>query len=234
MLPSYLNYFSEIMPFIFCIYFLKKNKSKDIKVFFVYTIFLFISIIAVIIFRYILRSHETYILFDRFFIIAEYTLISQFFAYNIQNLTLKKATQYSVIPFSLFSLLDYLTTINQSFSYYPLVAECLLFPIIIIIFFYEKMKFSTKYPIYASPAFWIAIAFLIFSTGNFFLFLFSKLLLLNADNKPLYNDIYGFFTILKNVLLCIAIVVVKNFKNNDEEFKININLELEAFPLPKL
>ena len=95
--------------------------------------------------------------------------------------------------------------------------------------FYEKMKYSTKFPIYLSPAFWIAVAFLIFSTGNFFLFLFSKMLLQDSDNKHLYNDIYGFFTILKNILLCTAVIVYKNSKIKDEQSNININLEMDTF-----
>ncbi|MEO7581668.1 MAG: hypothetical protein ABIS74_01640 [Ferruginibacter sp.] len=134
-----------------------------------------------------------------------------------------------MIPFLLFSLYDYVSSINKVFTYYPLVLECLLFPVIIIFFFYEKMKYSTKYPIYLAPAFWIGVAFLIFSTGNFFLFLFSKMLLQNTENKELYNNIYGFFTILKNVLLCIAIVVAKNSNVKDETPNINVNLELENF-----
>jgi hypothetical protein len=91
------------------------------------------------------------------------------------------------------------------------------------------MKYSTKYAIYLSPAFWIAVAFLIFSTGNFFLFLFSKMLLQNSENKHLYNDIYGFFTIVKNILLCTSVMVAKNSKIKDDPPNININLELETF-----
>lgn len=217
------------MPFIFCIYFLKKSDSKDLKVFFVYTILLFTSIIAVITFRYIFKSYQSYILFYRFFIIAEFTLISNFFFHNIIQFRLKQTIRFLIIPFSLFSLYDYMSSINQEFSYYPLVLECLLFPIIIILFFYEKMKYSNRFPIYLSSSFWIAVGFLIFSTGNFFLFLFSKMLLQNSDNKNLYNNIYGFFTILKNILLCVGVIVSRNSAIKNEESNININLELEAF-----
>ena len=91
------------------------------------------------------------------------------------------------------------------------------------------MKYSTKYPVYSSPAFWIAVAFLIFSTGNFFLFLFSKLFVQGLNSKLLYNNIYGFFTILKNILLCTGIVIAKNYKIEDERSDINTNLELDSF-----
>ena len=217
------------MPFIFCICFLKKSDSKDLKVFFVYTILLFISIIAVITFRFIFKSYNSYLLYNRFYLVAEYILISQFFVLNITSIKLRKVMGYSIIPFTLFSIYDYVSSIGHPFTFYPLVFECLLFPAIIILFFYEKMKHSNKYPIYLSPAFWIGVAFLIFSTGNFFLFLFSKLLLQNDNNINLYNNIYGFFTILKNILLCIGIIVAKNYKIQDERSDINTNLELDSF-----
>jgi len=91
------------------------------------------------------------------------------------------------------------------------------------------MKYSTKFPIYLSASFWIAVAFLIFSTGNFFLFLFSKMLLTNEENKHLFNDIYGLFAILKNIFLCTAIVVYKNSSIKDEQSNMDINLEFDSF-----
>ena len=210
-------------------YFFKKNNSKDIKVFFVYTLLLFTSIIAVLTFRYFLKSYQTYLIFYRCFIILEFALISLYFAKNITQVKIRIFIRLLIVPFSTYSVYDYITSINQDFTYYPLVLECLLFPIIIILFFHEKIKYSTKYPIYLSSGFWIAVGFLIFSTGNFFLFLFSKILLQNLDNKNMYNIIYGFFTILKNIFLCVAVIVSKNSKITVDSSNISINLELEAF-----
>ena len=217
------------MPFIFCMYFLKKNTYKDLRAFFIYTLILFISVLAVITFRYFLKSYSPYLIFYRFFIVGEFSLVTLFFSYTVINKQAKKVIQFLLIPFFLYSIYDFISTYNQKFTYYPLVLECLLFPLIIIFFFYEKMKYSTKFPIYLSPSFWIAVGFLIFSSGNFFLFLFSKLLLQNEQNKDLYNHIYGFFTVLKNIFLCTAVVIAKNSRIEDDEPNINIDLELETF-----
>src|SRR5687768_6501847 len=124
------------MPFIFCIYFLQKNKSKDLKAFFLYTILLFISVSAVIIFRYFIKSYSTYLIFYRFFIIGEFSLIALFFSLNIFSAQARKTIRLIIIPFILFSIFDFLTE-KASFTYYPLVLECTLFPLIIIYFFYE-------------------------------------------------------------------------------------------------
>jgi len=231
-LSTYIIYLSETTPFIFCIYFLRKNKSKDLKVFFVYTALLFISILAVLSCRYIFKSYNLYLLFYRFFIVGEFALISHFFALSIVNKKAKQAIRFAFIPFALFSLYDYISyTLSASgeFTYYPLVLECLLLPLIIIFFFYEKMKYTTQFPVYLSAGFWIAVGFLVFSSGNFFLFLFSKWLLQNKENKDLYNHIYDFFTILKNIFLCIGIVIFKNSKTQEDKTDININLEFDGF-----
>lgn len=216
------------MPFIFGLYFLKKSDSKDLKVFFVYSAVLFLSIVVLVTLRYGFKSYSAYLLYNRFYLVAEFALISQFFVHNIRNPKLKKSVYFLIFIFFVFSIFDYFTSINQPFTYYPLALECILFPFIILLFFYEKMKYSTKYAIYLSPAFWIAVAFLIFSTGNFFLFLFSKMLLQNPEYKKLYNDIYGTFTILKNILLCAAVIVAKNSTIKNDPSTINVNLELDT------
>jgi len=216
------------MPFIFCLHFLKKRASKDLKVFFVYCSVLFLSIVLLLLFRYVFKSYSAYLLYNRFYLIAEFALISQFFVYNIRQPKLKKVVNFLFLPFLVFSVLDYITSQNQPFTYYPLAFECILFPFIILLFFYEKMKYDSKYPVYYAPAFWIGVAFLIFSTGNFFLFLFSKMLLQNKENKILYNDIYGTFTILKNILLCVAVIVAKNSRNNEKSSNIDVTIQLDT------
>ena len=193
-----------------------------------YSTVLFLSIIVLITLRYGFKSYTAYLLYNRIYLITEFALISQFFIYNIRNIKLKKTVYFLIFAFVVFSFYDYITSINQPFTYYPLAFECILLPFIILLFFYEKMKYNTQYAIYLSPAFWIAVAFLIFSTGNFFLFLFSKMLLQNPESKKLYNDIYGTFTILKNILLCTAVIVAKNSTIKDDKSNIEVTLELET------
>lgn len=218
------------MPFIFWLFFYKKNASKDIKVFFVYTLLLFMSILVLLVCRYVIKSYTIYIFFDRVYLLAEFALVSRFFFYVMSQPRLKKITQFLIIPFICFSTYDYIISDNNHLPYNPLVLECFLFTFIIVLFFYEKMIYSTKAPIYTSHSFWIAIAFLIFSTGNFFLFLFSNLLLENGQNSTLYLIVYGSFTILKNIFLCIAISVAsRNSQVSKEYDDLDINLPFENF-----
>ena len=55
------------------------------------------------------------------------------------------------------------------------------------------------------------------------------MLLIDEDNKHLFNDIYGFFAILKNIFLCTAIIVYKNSSIKDDQPNIDINLEFDSF-----
>lgn len=55
---------------------------------------------------------------------------------------------------------------------------------------------------------------------------------MNVENKHLYNNIYGSFTILKNILLCTGVLIARNFAVPDESPHIDVNLELETPFLP--
>ncbi|MES2894334.1 MAG: hypothetical protein V4725_20110 [Bacteroidota bacterium] len=197
------------------------------KAFFLYATILFFSVIGVIITRYFTKSYPTHLVLYRLFIVGEFWTISLFFAANIVSHFAKKLIRAGIFLFTLFSLYDYFS--SEPSPSYPLVLECTFFSAIIIYFFYERMKYSTKFPIYLAPSFWIGVGFLIFSTGNFFVFLFSKLLLQDQENRNLFNHIYGFFTILKNVLLCIAVVVAKNFMPPEAPSKTYPALEFDSF-----
>lgn len=65
-------------------------------------------------------------------------------------------------------------------------------------------------PLYKKAFFWIAIAFFIYSAGNFFLFLFKNSSKQDENFQIQYTIIYSTFTILKNVLLCIGLYLNKN------------------------
>ncbi len=152
--------------------------------------------------------------------------MAYFFAFNIKVLSIKRLLLFSIIPFGLFSIFDFVTSKGNGFTFYPQVLECIVFIFGIVFIFYEKMETDLTTPIYQSYFFWVAIAFLIFFAGNFFLFLFSKFSEVMENSDVLrfqYQIILGTFTIVKNILLCIAIYLTKfnkgNLKSSDETIK---------------
>ncbi|MBL0147081.1 MAG: hypothetical protein IPP48_16560 [Chitinophagaceae bacterium] len=119
----------------------------------------------------------------------------------------KKIVLFAIIPFVLLSILDFTTSIKGTFSFVPLVVECLVILTYILYFFYEKMRSDIFTPAYQTRAFWIAVAFTLFCSGNFFLFLYSNNSVKDDLYKLQYTIIYSTFTILKNLFICIGLSI---------------------------
>lgn len=107
----------------------------------------------------------------------------------------------------------------------PLSVEHILLLIFIIYYFFEVMQQSVIEPIYQRAIFWISVAFIINSAGNFFLFLYSK----NSYNddvfKRQYTIIYTTVTVIKNLLLCISIFIKESpqIESDKEVFDIDLD-----------
>lgn len=184
-----------------------------------YLSLLFVLFIPVFYFKFITPNTEYRLIFLRIFLIVEFSLISLIFYYNIKRIFFKKITLYLIFPFILFSGYDYFITEKATFSYVPLVVECLILLVYILYFFYEKVQTYTTIPIYQNKIFWIGVAFTIYCAGNFFLFLYANNVTKNAEFLYYYTLIYSTFTILKNILLSIGIIIKQpDFNAKDPDF----------------
>lgn len=81
-----------------------------------------------------------------------------------------------------------------------------------IFYFYEQLTKPTignQLFLYNTPSFWIVIAFLIYFSGTFFLYIYSQNKDLSTDNdfKTQYAIINSIFILLENILLGIAMLV---------------------------
>lgn len=171
-------------------------------------------LIPVFYFRFIEKSDTWRLFFLRIFLLIEFTLISFVFYYNIRNRILKQVIRFTPILFAAFSFYDYSITPGNDFSYQPLAAECLILLVYLIYFFYEKIQINTSVPIYQTKIFWIAVAFIIYSSGNFFLFLYSNNPVKDEEYFFQYTIIYSTFAILKNIALCTGILINQPDENN--------------------
>ena len=101
-------------------------------------------------------------------------------------------------------------------------------------FFYNKIQNDLNASIYFQPVFWISVGFLIYFSGNFFLFLFSRSMINDPEFRIQYTIIYDSVTIIKNIFICTAIIV--NTKNDEQISNLNknINIDLDTeYPLIK-
>ena len=113
----------------------------------------------------------------------------------------------SVVSYFIFCLYSFLIQKVPSMPFTPASVEHILLLIFIIYYFFEIIQHVTLEPLYQRAIFWISVAFIINSSGNFFLFLYSK----NSYGDPSFNTqytlIYSTVTILKNVLLCVSVPI---------------------------
>ena len=163
----------------------------------------------------------------RIFLVLEFILICFFYKTIFKSIRIKKTLTILPLLFIVFCLYNYIKSSKTEFDFAPLVTECLFFTVVILYYFYERIMYNFTIPLYQLPSFWISVAFLIYFSGNFFLFLFSKII----ENEPGFADqytlIYSSITIIKNIFLCIALLVNKNtvdYKDFSSEIP-NLNVE---------
>ncbi len=125
-----------------------------------------------------------------------------------------------------YCIYDFVIEKGQGFAFFSLIIECLILLIALLFILFEKMKYSVSVPLPQTSFFWISVAFILYFAGNFFLFLYSKNSYHDETFKAQYTIIYSFVTILKNILLCISILIndLTNSKNNP-----NLNTHLDSF-----
>lgn len=215
-LLSFLTYTFELLPFILCTIFLKKILSTiDGKAFFIYILVYGIFILSVLYARYLIENLAITSILRRLALLFEFTLLCNYYNHILLNKKFKYLFLPAIIFFIFFSFYDYHISTERQNSFLPLVIQCLFFILIIIYSFYEKIQYNLSTPIYLSMDFWVSTGLLLYFSGNFFLFLYSKTAIKNELFKFQYNLVYDFFTIIKDILLCVSVFLnYHNIPNN--------------------
>jgi hypothetical protein len=185
-----------------------------------------ILILILVNFRYINPNKGIYFFSARIHTIIEFSLLAYIFSLIIKSKAFQKISLFASIPFFILCLSDYISTSSPSIAYIPLLIECLFFIILILYFFFEKIKQDANEPLFITFIFWFAVAFLINFSGNFLLFVYSETSENEPDFKINYAIIYSTVTVIKNILLCIAATMKENFnsqKNTGNEALKNMN-----------
>lgn len=205
------------MPCIFCLSGLKHLRARDTRFFFIYLLVLSFFSLSLLVLREF-GYRDTYGLkLQTVYPIFEISLVSIFF-YNVFK------TKYKgLILFSGASILIILFIVSflkplETLPFLPLVLEEIFFLLVILFFFYEKIKYITETPLYTIPNFWIALGFLTYFSGTFFLYLISiSVQNKDAEYRQQYNFVVACFSVLKNILFCLAIYTNKiNEKKNEK------------------
>lgn len=199
--------------------------TKERKVFFLYTIVIAILVIIGFSILYIFKSRENYYLVVRVYNVIEYSILAYFFSLFIKNKIIVKAFLYSTLVYFVFCIYDFIKEKGPEMPFVPFTVEHMLLLCFIIYYFFEVMQETVVEPIYQKAIFWISVAFIINSSGNFFLFLFSKNSFNDEIFKRQYTIIYAGVTFIKNLFLCISILVKENNESITPHHPFNIDLD---------
>ena len=199
--------------------------TKERKVFFLYTIAIAILVVVGFSLLYVYKSKENYFLAVRVYNVIEYTLLAYFFSLYIVNKTAKNVLFGSIFIYFIFCLYSFIKTAVPEMPSITFTVEYIFLLCFIIYFFFEVMQESVVEPIYQRAIFWISVAFIINSAGNFFLFIYQK----NSYNDEIfqrqYTTIYTTVTVIKNLLLCISILIKETPKISSSTETFDIDLD---------
>lgn len=194
-----------------------------------YTVTIALLITVGLIARYGFESFRAYYLVTRFYNVIEYSILAYLFYLHIKNKVVKNILLFSVLPFAIFAIYDFFKADKPALPFIPLILEYLIILIFIIYFFFEVIQESVVEPIYHKSIFWVSVAFILNFSGNFFLLLSS----VNSFEDEVFRDtftiVYSSVTILKNVLLSIAVYTKENKSENDQYSGMRFESELDNY-----
>jgi len=200
-------------------------KTKGKKVFFLYTILVSILVILGFSLNYVYNHKESYHLVVRIYLVIEYSVLIYFFSLYIRGRFLRKLLLISVFGYFLFSIYSFIYSSKSELPFVTGSVEHILLLLLIIAYFFEVMQESVVEPIYQKAIFWISVAFIINSAGNFFLFLYSR----NSFNDEIFQRqftiIYTTVTIIKNLLLSVSIFIKEKDESQSPDNFFDIDLD---------
>ncbi len=206
MLP-FLSSISGLLPIIFLLVFLKRNKEGMLLVVFVYALISFSVDVS-----YVLVKSESYRFYAAScFTIIELTLFTIFLYLNIESAAIKRVLIFCSLAFFPFAIYSMIKITDPKFDSVPASIECILIISYCILFFYEQLKTPEISFVYSSKRFWIIIAILLYLAATFILFVSTAYM--TEEERKAYWAIALIANIIKNILLCVAFTM-RAEKNN--------------------
>ena len=165
----------------------------------------------------ILQIEASYLYY--LFSLFEFCFFAWYFYLVIHNSKIKQLLSFITAAFVIFVLIDYFFLRNKtSFNSISSGIETVLIIAMCIYYFFDQLKQPKAFLIYSSINFWIIIAFLVYLSGTFFLYIYAESMLTDPSFRKLYIIINSSFTILKAILLCVAMLMKPENDNNPSSF----------------
>jgi hypothetical protein len=191
-----LAFIAEILPIVFYLVFLKRNRGQGLWVIFLFCI---ISLLTEVV-AGIVRQQ---IVFSIFFIV-QFTLFSFYFFITLHE---KKFKYLPVIGAVALYVIAAFNFTKKTFDSTSTSTESILIIIYCILSLYEQIKDPEITFVYNTKKFWIVVAIFIYFSATFFLYVYVGKL--SDEQRSSYWLINNFFEILKNILFSISFIMKK-------------------------
>jgi hypothetical protein len=202
-----LAYISEILPIIFYLSFIKRNRGEGLWVIFLYCS---LSLLYEPAFSLLGKKIPKFYIYTSFTIL-EFTLFSFFFFSSLKE---KKFKYIPVIGAVIFYAIAFSSLVvkhgQDPFDSLSASVEALLIISYCILLLYEQITDPTIIFVYNTKKFWTIIAFFLYFSSTLFLFLYAATF--TKQERSNYWSINNFFEMLKNILFSISFILKKSDK----------------------
>ncbi len=196
-----------LLPLLFFLLFKRKSEEKAVWVIFFYILYCAINEFI----SFYLQSINSYSILYLFsiFTIVELTFISFYFYLLIKDkLLTRKAIIFSWIGFIIYGIANIIYSKEmEAWDSIPMGIESLIILILSSYYLFIKIKRTNNLSFYTNFHFWVAVTFLLYFSGTFFLNIMAESMRRNPEYQMLYFGINIGFNILKNVLLAVAMTM---------------------------
>lgn len=157
-----------------------------------------------------IRSPTAVLLFP-VFTIVEFSFFCYFIYLILPKGFIKKSVVIIWSGFLLFAIIDYAFFSKSSeFDSIAIGIESIIVLMLCIYYLFSQIKGANNLLIYSTFNFWTVIAFFIYFSGTFFLYLMTEKMMDSPSFQKLYFVINISFNILKNILLSVAMTMKVN------------------------
>jgi hypothetical protein len=200
---------------VFFLLFKRNSKEKSLRVIFFYVLYC----IANEGMNFYLQSiHSQYaVLLFPLFTVVEYSFFCYFIYSILVKNSVKKAVPFIWIGFLLFAFIDYMFFSKPyEFDSITSAIEAIIVLMLCITYLISQMRGTNSLLIYSTFNFWAVIAFFIYFSGTFLLYLMTERMMDSSSFQKIYFIINISFNILKNLLLSLAMTMKVNSVNKQK------------------
>jgi hypothetical protein len=195
---------------VFFLLFKRKSKKKPLRVILFYVLYCIVNEAMSFYLQSIVHSPDILKLIN-LFTIAEYTFFCYFIYLILPKGLIKKVVPFLWIGFILFVLIDYVfISKTPEFDSIASGVEAIIVLLLCMAYLFSQVKGNNNLLIYSTFNFWAVIAFFIYFSGTFFLYLMTDKMRVSVSFQKMYFIINISFNIIKNLLLCVAMTMKLN------------------------